>query len=102
AKKNRNNHLALSLDDEQTARDVEKRARTNQSAEDDAISRIIIEQMAADTSLSDHERHLFNFLCESPDATLQEMADELGLRDRKQASRVKERLAIKLRKYYSG
>lgn len=99
-KKNRITHLALSLDDEQVKREVERRANTARSAEDEAISRIVIEQMAADRTLTEQDRRLFNFLHTAPDATLQEIADELGLRDRKQASRVKERLANKLRKFY--
>jgi hypothetical protein len=97
-KKNRINHLAESLDDEKVARKVDKQY-TSRSAEDEAIPRIIVAEMAADTTLNEQERKLFEFLRIDPDATLQEMADGIGVRDRKQASRVKARLADKLRKY---
>lgn len=98
-KKNRINHLALSLDDEQTAQEVEHRMGTTRSAEDEAITRIVVDQMAADTTLTNQERGLFEYLRSDPDATLQEMADAIGVRDRKQASRIKGRIAKKLRKY---
>lgn len=97
-KKNRINHLALSLEDETVTRKVEQKYHAP-SAEEEALNRIIIEQMAQDDSLTDQERQLFEFLREYPDATLQEMADEIGVGSRMQASRIKDRLAKKLQKY---
>ncbi|TLS53384.1 hypothetical protein FE782_03690 [Paenibacillus antri] len=97
-KKNRINHLALSLDDEEIAAKVEAQT-TGRSAEDEAVTSILIAELAGEPSLNDQERMLFDFLCEDPDATLQDMADAIGVRDRKQASRVRQRLANKLRKY---
>lgn len=55
--------------------------------------------MMADDSLNDEERAMLELLRQDPDMTLQELADALGLKSRMQASRIKERLAKKLRKY---
>ncbi|GAB6927121.1 hypothetical protein JCM10914A_11040 [Paenibacillus sp. JCM 10914] len=98
-KKNRINHLALSIDDESASKKVAKIAASH-TTEDIVVPRLIIAEMEVDTSLTKQERLLFEFLKADPDATLQEMADALGVRDRKQASRIKQRMADKLRKYY--
>lgn len=98
AKERQINHLAVSFDDEKIARKIEEQ-HSEQGIEVEVVNRSLIEEMAADKTLTPQERQLFNFLRSYPEATLQEMADELGLRDRKQASRIKERLARKLRKY---
>ncbi|AIQ13644.1 RNA polymerase sigma factor [Paenibacillus durus] len=97
-KKNRINHLALSLQDEAVMREVE-RSGIVASAEEQAIAQYTVECMAADTSLTDTERAVFELLRADPEATLQEIANALGLSDRKQAQRLKQRLAEKLRKY---
>lgn len=97
SKKNRINHLALSLEDDKVRQRVDELYSVN--PEDQAIARVIVSEMAADRTLTDVERALFEYLRKYPDATLQEMADAIGVKDRKQASRVKERLASKLYKY---
>lgn len=75
------------------------RRRTARSAEYCAVNQMVIAEMAEEQTLTKQERNLFNFLRGNPEATLQEMADAIEVRDRKQAARVKQRLANKLQKY---
>jgi len=98
-KKRRINHLAVSLDDDNASKEVAKIAAPH-TTEDIAIPRLVIAEMEADATLTEQERRLFHFLKADPDATLQEMADHMGVRDRKQALRIKQRMAGKLQKYY--
>jgi|GEM_PF-5077346 len=97
-KKRRINHLAKSLGDEKIQKQYEKSFQAP-SAEQLALLDTAISEMASEPSLDGQEQNLLQYLRKYPDATLQEMADEIGVRDRKQASRVKERLANKVRKY---
>ena len=97
-KKNRINHLALNFDEPKVQQELLKR-RQSKSAESEALLKITIEAMSQEPTLTDQERKLFQYLRTSPDATLQEMADYLGVRDRKQASRIIHRLAAKLKKH---
>lgn len=69
------------------------------NTEKQVLDRMTIAEMATDVTLTAQERALFEYLRSEPDATLQEIATTLGVRDRKQAQRVKNRLADKLRKY---
>jgi len=97
-KKRRINHLAVSLDDDNASKEVARIAAPH-TTEDIAIPKLVIAEMEADATLTEQERRLFYYLKSDPDATLQEMADYLGARDRKQALRIKQRMAGKLRKY---
>ncbi|WP_213618461.1 hypothetical protein [Paenibacillus sp. J22TS3] len=99
--KNRINHLAQSIEDETVLREVERKYPVP-SAESVAVNRATIAEMAADQSLNEQERAVLDLLRVDPDTTLQEIADALGLRDRKQAQRVRRRMADKLRKYIEG
>ncbi|PJW21984.1 hypothetical protein CV632_01275 [Geobacillus thermodenitrificans] len=67
--------------------------------ENQAIANIIVEQMAQDESLTDEERRLFQLMHQNPDASLQELADELGTYKQK-VKRMISRLRSKLGKYY--
>lgn len=71
------------------------------SVENHVTDKLLIEQMANDPDLTDQERAMFHLLSDDPDMTLQELADELGLSGRMQASRVRDRLFSKLRSKYS-
>ncbi|WP_113032866.1 hypothetical protein [Paenibacillus contaminans] len=98
------NHLVARLDDAvikvngQPALLIDAMAASD-NTEKQVIDRTTIEEMASEPSLTEQERKLFEYLRTDPEATLQEMADTVGLRDRKQAQRVRQRLADKLRKY---
>lgn len=103
--KNKVNHLAKSLDKEITNDEgfetsiIQTLPDESMNTEGMALNRVLIDEMAGDSTLTEQERQLFQYLRSYPDATLQEMADEIGVRDRKQASRIKERLSKKLQKY---
>lgn len=97
-KKNAVNHMAKSLDRPSVLLKYERNHHVP-SPEQDVLSSMMIEEMANEPTLAEEERQMFRLLSNDPEMTLQELADELGLKSRMQASRTKERLARKLQKY---
>ncbi|MCR2805326.1 hypothetical protein [Paenibacillus soyae] len=97
-KKRRINHTARSLDVENVLK-LAERCREVPSAEQEALLRMTIEDIFEDPDLSHQEYELLQFLRTCPDATLDEIAKTIEVRDRKQASRVRQRLARKLVKH---
>jgi hypothetical protein len=69
------------------------------NVEGDVTNRLLIRQMTIELELDDQERRLLHYLCNEPEASLQEIATHLGLKHRSEASRIKDRLKRKLSLY---
>ena len=71
----------------------------NVRVEDEVIARVTVEAMFSHWSLTEQERVMLHALYQSPDASLQELADMCGLSNKVTAGRMKDRLRVKLAAY---
>lgn len=71
------------------------------NVEMDVVNSHFLDQMEQDDDLTGQERTMLRLLRQDPDMTLQDLAEDMGLGSRMQASRIKERLFTKLRTKYS-
>jgi DNA-directed RNA polymerase specialized sigma24 family protein len=67
--------------------------------EEDVANSDLIEQMMMDSTLNERERSLLRYLYDKPDASFQEIANDLNLKHKETARRVMVRLRKKLYKY---